>query len=148
MLKFKFLCQTKAHHKCTQTSGLWVSITLDIWERSYDGVGGAAFKKDLPFVSKEFENFKICLLIDFLFDCILLNLWPWINWNIGTFCTLFRWFRWPYIQMNLNKMWIQRSRKLSKNSEEKLDTVDFEREDQNKKHSWIIMICSYLFQRL
>ena len=74
LLKFKFLCQTKAHHKCTQTSGLWVSITLDIWKRSYDGIGGAAFKKDLPFVSKKLENFKILLLIDFLFDCMLLNL--------------------------------------------------------------------------
>ena len=74
LLKFKFLCQTKAHHKCTQTSGLWVSITLDIWERSYDGIGGAAFKKDLPFVSKKLENFKILLLIDFLFDGMLLNL--------------------------------------------------------------------------
>ena len=91
LLKFKFLCQTKAHHKCTQTSNLWVSITLDIWKRSYDGIGGAAFKKDLPFVSKKLENFKILLLIDFLFDCMLLNLGlESIEILICTFCTLFR----------------------------------------------------------
>ena len=103
LLKFKFLCQTKAHHKCTQTSGLWVSITLDIWERSYDGIGGAAFKKDLPFVSKKNRDILRSDTYWFSFRLHAAKIWPWINWNIGTFCTLFRYFRRPQIKWTWTK---------------------------------------------